>query len=559
MNNPAINTTEQNLPFTPNPLSLVPGGKAPLQQQLVRLEESNRQKLALNLIKTDGGTRTRIQINHAVTAQYAKEMERGVLFFPVTVFFDGETYWLADGFYRVAAAKQAGKISISAYIKPGGQREANLYAMTANKMHGNPLTSRDKRNAARMLLTDSEWNMWSNRKLAKQAECSEGAIRRYKKELEQEHESALEAQASAKKTQSCQYSKNGKTYFMKTDRLKKKSAQPVLSIDVLAALTGLPVLDDSFQVAGLLKLPVSDQMEIASILAENQVQNRVLTFSDAVAALNDKRAGEQRDKLISDALQAGYDNHFVNGDCVEVLNTTDLLQPGSVRLLLADGPYGIGFAKHGTSTSLICNDKTLKEALDVHRDMLAAIEPYMMPDCHIMLFCDKRFEPEFRQVAAEAGYQYKDSLIWDKEDAGRPIPNQAMRRHERIIWYTKGNPEVYGNMPDVLVYPRPNKKRTGSHPTPKSIPLLSRLVEATTVEGELLADTFAGSGTTLIAAKTLGRKYFGVEQDPEWYRQAMAELNSAAQGQSMTSTSSILVLENLVGSDTHQEPLSSVA
>ena len=55
---------------------------------------------------------------------------------PVIVFREGDDYWLADGFHRVAARRQAGIRHIEAEIREGTKRDAVLYAAGANAHHG---------------------------------------------------------------------------------------------------------------------------------------------------------------------------------------------------------------------------------------------------------------------------------------------------------------------------------------------------------------------------------------------------------------------------------------
>jgi site-specific DNA-methyltransferase (adenine-specific) len=60
----------------------------------------------------------------------------------------------------------------------------------------------------------------------------------------------------------------------------------------------------------------------------------------------------------------------------------------------------------------------------------------------------------------------------------------------------------------------PKREKTyGKHPTQKPISLLERIIEASTTEGQIILDPFAGSGTTLIVANSLTRRSIGIELD----------------------------------------------
>jgi len=62
------------------------------------------------------------------------------------------------------------------------------------------------------------------------------------------------------------------------------------------------------------------------------------------------------------------------------------------------------------------------------------------------------------------------------------------------------------------------EKRFGKHPTQKPVALLERILLASTNEGDLVLDPFAGSGTTALAAIRTKRVFRGIEIDPKWIR-----------------------------------------
>jgi hypothetical protein len=91
---------------------------------------------------------------------------------PVTVFDDGQNLYLADGFHRYMAAKQAGRVTISAERVIGSKRDAILFSCGANSEHGIKRTNADKQRAVERLLADQEWSQWSNSEVAKAARVS---------------------------------------------------------------------------------------------------------------------------------------------------------------------------------------------------------------------------------------------------------------------------------------------------------------------------------------------------------------------------------------------------
>ena len=106
--------------------------------------------LHIELVKIDTeGLQTRAALNMDTVREYAEEeRERGAVFPPVVVFLgaDGK-YRLADGFHRVAVARQEGRKKVAAEVREGGFAEALTYALTANAAHGLRRTVADKRNS----------------------------------------------------------------------------------------------------------------------------------------------------------------------------------------------------------------------------------------------------------------------------------------------------------------------------------------------------------------------------------------------------------------------------
>lgn len=130
---------------------------------------SHTMRIALDLIRLEGGTQSRIAIDDAVVAEYAETYrEHGPDALPaVTVFFDGTSYWLADGFHRTLGACRAGLHDIDVDLRHGTQREAILWSVGANSSHGLRRTNADKRKAVQTLLTDAEWGRWSDSAIAR--------------------------------------------------------------------------------------------------------------------------------------------------------------------------------------------------------------------------------------------------------------------------------------------------------------------------------------------------------------------------------------------------------
>jgi hypothetical protein len=138
------------------------------------------EEIAIDKIRTDCGTQMRAVLDEATVAEYAECIDDLP---PITVFHDGEEYYNADGFHRLAAHKQAGKFKIACAVKSGSLRDAILWACSANASHGRRRTREDKRRAVETLLRDEEWGARSDRWIADQVQVGHPLVASVREEL----------------------------------------------------------------------------------------------------------------------------------------------------------------------------------------------------------------------------------------------------------------------------------------------------------------------------------------------------------------------------------------
>lgn len=104
---------------------------------------------------------------------------------PVIVFYDEEhdRYWLADGFHRYMAHEKLGLNSIWAWVIKGSLKDARLYSASANLENSKRTSKEDRKKAARMLFSEPDCWIWSDKEIARRVGLSDGTIRRLRIEF----------------------------------------------------------------------------------------------------------------------------------------------------------------------------------------------------------------------------------------------------------------------------------------------------------------------------------------------------------------------------------------
>ena len=219
------------------------------------------------------------------------------------------------------------------------------------------------------------------------------------------------------------------------------------------------------------------------------------------------------------------------GDCLDVLRTIDI---GPVDCVLTDPPYASGTRKEvskGSSGSMvrgerfssrpIKNDQMTTQGFNwLVREAFGLIAPNMVDGASLLSFIDWRQWPNLLGQVETLNFRANNLLVWDKCSMG--MGHGFRLQHEMILHASVGKPNIYDRgCPNVLSFKRCKRK---DHPSPKPVELLERLLEATTKPGDLVVDPFMGAGSTLEAARNLGRRAVGIESEQEFCDVAVMRL-----------------------------------
>jgi len=207
-----------------------------------------------------------------------------------------------------------------------------------------------------------------------------------------------------------------------------------------------------------------------------------------------------------------------HGDCREVLPS---LSRPLAHTVLTDPPFsmpaqlysGRAWQRSWADTSILSG---------WWDSVMAIITPMVMPDGHVLVFCDDSAYPAF-YPAVYSRWPNLGCLVWDK---GRPGMGTAWRSSIELIIAARGQSAYWaGGAASSILSFAPTHHSQRIHPVDKPEPLLRALIEPTTPASGLVLDPFAGGGSTLAAARSLGRRAIGVELDEKYCELAARRLS----------------------------------
>lgn len=192
-----------------------------------------------------------------------------------------------------------------------------------------------------------------------------------------------------------------------------------------------------------------------------------------------------------------------HGDCREMLPH---MAPGSIDLVLTDPPYGVGldYASHDDNP-------------EAYADWIVPVFEQMRRVGRVVMLT-----PGIRNIWLYPPATW--ALCWGKPGSPRRSDLGGFNEWEPVLMY--GKRRIYNDFKRLPAWNN-TSTHTGDHPCPKPIALMHWLVTEGADDGALILDPFMGSGTTLRAAKDLGRKAIGIEIEERYCEIAVKRLQQS--------------------------------
>jgi site-specific DNA-methyltransferase (adenine-specific) len=212
------------------------------------------------------------------------------------------------------------------------------------------------------------------------------------------------------------------------------------------------------------------------------------------------------------------DHRLMCGDSTKAEDVAKLMNGEQADLWLTDPPYNVAY-EGGTADKLtIKNDsmkddafnKFLVDAFTAARDVLKEGSSFYIWYADVETF-------NFSSALRTVGLQLRQVLIWAKN--GMILGRKDYHfKHEPCLygWKDGAAHNWYADRKQTTVMEFDKPLHSTEHPTMKPVPLFAYQMENSSKEGDIVLDTFGGSGTTIIAAESLKRKARLMELDPHY-------------------------------------------
>ena len=207
-------------------------------------------------------------------------------------------------------------------------------------------------------------------------------------------------------------------------------------------------------------------------------------------------------------------HYLICGDSTDPDTVKSLMRGEQANLWLTDPPYNVDY--EGQAGMKIQNDSMQDLAFrDFLRKAYKASVDVLAPGGAFYIWHADSEGFNFRGAARDVGLQVRQCLIWNKSSLvlGR---QDYQWKHEPCLygWKDGAAHNWYSDRAQTTVLDFDKPKSNNLHPTMKPVALFEYLIENSTAPGDIVLDTFGGSGTTLIACENLGRRCYMCELDP---------------------------------------------
>lgn len=206
------------------------------------------------------------------------------------------------------------------------------------------------------------------------------------------------------------------------------------------------------------------------------------------------------------------------GDSTSIDALSVLCNGREVDMWLTDPPYNVAYVGKTKDALTIKNDSMVdNDFRQFLRDCYVAADTVMKSGAVFYIWHADSEGYNFRGAASDAGWKVRQCLIWKKSTMVMGRQDYHWKHEPCLYGWKDGAGHLWAadrKQTTILEFDKPN--RNGEHPTMKPVALFEYQMLNNTKGGDIVLDSFGGSGTTLIAAEKNGRVAYLMELDPKY-------------------------------------------
>jgi site-specific DNA-methyltransferase (adenine-specific) len=252
--------------------------------------------------------------------------------------------------------------------------------------------------------------------------------------------------------------------------------------------------------------------ELAEIIKEPEQLTEGLTDEDAVPEVPIEPVTKPGDVWLMGK------HRLMCGDSTSIEALESLCAGQLVDMWLTDPPYNVAYEGKTKDALTIQNDSMgdgdFRQFL---RDSYVAADVVMKPGAVFYIWHADSEGYNFRGAAYDAGWKVRQCLIWKKSSMVMGRQDYHWKHEPCLYGWKEGAGHLWAadrKQTTILEFDKPS--RNGEHPTMKPVALFEYQLLNNTKGGDIVLDSFGGSGTTLLAAEKHGRYARLMELDPKY-------------------------------------------
>jgi DNA modification methylase len=264
-----------------------------------------------------------------------------------------------------------------------------------------------------------------------------------------------------------------------------------------------------------------EDFDIDLIGFEGEELARLLAAQDATEGLTDEDAvpdlPETPVSAAGDLWILGNHKLYV-GDSTDGAGVAKLMAGDAADLIFTDPPYNVDYEGYTSERLKIKGDRMTNA--DFKRFLEAAFRSCrtaVKPGASLYVCHSSSWQREFQNSLESAGFEVRCQIIWAKNTFAWGFGRYKFQHEPLFYAHVAGQKDSwYGDKSQSTLWEEKKPAANRIHPTAKPVELIERALLNSSKAGDVVADLFGGSGSTLIACERRGRKARLMELDPRY-------------------------------------------